>query len=131
MLNQKKVQLMSRMAMYESKNGQEDMKISSYYKKDYVSLQRLLTIIWITVGYAIAVGGAALIFVEELFAMLDLSFIIVAGVVLVTGYIVLLVVYGIASTRFYRIKHEDARLRVKKFNHDLTRLNKMYEREKM
>lgn len=131
MLNEKKVQLMTRMAMYESNRGEEDLKISSYYKKDYVSLQRLLTIIWITIGYLIVVGMGALIFVEEIFKMMNISFIIVVGAALVTGYIVLLIIYGIASSRFYRIKHEEARKRVKKFNHDLTRLNKLYEREKM
>ena len=35
MLNESKVKLMTRMAMYESKQGEEDFKISSYYKKDY------------------------------------------------------------------------------------------------
>lgn len=131
MLNEKKVQLMARMAMYENNHGEEDFKINSYYKKDYVSFQRLLSIIWITIGYVIVVGIGALVFVEEIFERLDLSFIIVAGVALVTGYIVLLAIYGVAASRFYHKKHEDARQRVKKFNHDLTRLNKMYEREKM
>lgn len=37
MLNESKVKLMTRMAMYESKQGEEDFKISSYYKKDYRS----------------------------------------------------------------------------------------------
>ena len=130
MLNEKKVQLMTRMAMYESKQGQEDMKISSYYKKDYVSLNRLLTIIWITIGYVIVVGVSAFVFIEYIFEHLDLSFIVVAGVALGSIYIALVVIYAIASSRFYRRKHEEARLRTKKFNHDLTRLNKMYERER-
>lgn len=42
MLNESKVKLMTRMAMYESKQGEEDFKISSYYKKDYRSFHTLL-----------------------------------------------------------------------------------------
>ena len=46
MLNESKVKLMTRMAMYESKQGEEDFKISSYYKKDYRSFHTIATIIW-------------------------------------------------------------------------------------
>ena len=41
MLNESKVKLMTRMAMYESKQGEEDFKISSYYKKDYRSFHTI------------------------------------------------------------------------------------------
>ena len=54
MLNESKVKLMTRMAMYESKQGEEDFKISSYYKKDYRSFHTIATIIWVTVGYAVS-----------------------------------------------------------------------------
>ena len=47
MLNESKVKLMTRMAMYESKQGEEDFKISSYYKKDYRSFHTIATIIWV------------------------------------------------------------------------------------
>ena len=55
MLNEDKVKLMTRMAMYESKEGAEDFKISSYYRKDYSSFHTIVTIIWVTIGYMIAV----------------------------------------------------------------------------
>ena len=106
MLNESKVKLMTRMAMYESKQGEEDFKISSYYKKDYRSFHTIATIIWVTVGYAVAVG---------------------IGVI---AFLVLVIFYGIVASHFYGTKHEKARKRVKQFNHDLTRLNRMYEREK-
>ena len=62
MLNESKVKLMTRMAMYESKQGEEDFKISSYYKKDYRSFHTFATIIWVTVGYAVAVESELLLF---------------------------------------------------------------------
>ena len=66
MLNESKVKLMTRMAMYESKQGEEDFKISSYYKKDYRSFHTIATIIWVTVGYAVAVGIGVIAFLDEL-----------------------------------------------------------------
>ena len=37
MLNERRVKHMVKLASYESKRGKEDMKINSYFKKDYVS----------------------------------------------------------------------------------------------
>lgn len=129
MLNEDKVKLMTRMAMYESNEGTEDFKISAYYRKDYSSFHTIVTIIWVTIGYAIAVGVGAMAFMDELFKHFNMPFLIMLCVCLVTGYIVTIVLYGIVASRFYQKKHNDARQRVKKFNHDLTRLNRMYEKE--
>lgn len=130
MLNEDKVRLMTRMAMYESNEGAEDFKISAYYRKDYSSFHTIVTIIWVTIGYAIAVGVGALAFMEEIIKHFNMPFLIMLCICLVTGYIVAIVLYGIVASRFYQKKHNEARQRVKKYNHDLTRLNRMYEKEK-
>lgn len=46
---------MTRAAIYE-KLWRRRFKISSYYKKDYSSLNTWVTLIWITVGYGLAVA---------------------------------------------------------------------------
>lgn len=130
MLNESKVKLMTRMAMYESKEGEEDFKISSYYKKDYRSFHTILTIIWVTVGYAIAVGIGMVAFLDELMEKMNMTFLLMLVAALFIGYLVLVIFYAGVATHFYGKKHENARKRVKRFNHDLTRLNRMYEREK-
>ena len=38
MLNEERVKLMVQLASYEQKEGKEDFKVSSYYKKDYCEL---------------------------------------------------------------------------------------------
>lgn len=129
MLNEDKVKLMTRMAMYEGKDGTEDFKISAYYRKDYSGFHTIVTIIWVTIGYLIAVGVGAMAFMDEIIKRFNMSFLIMLCICLVTGYIVTVVLYGIVASQFYQKKHNDARQRVKKFNHDLTRLNRMYEKE--
>lgn len=129
MLNEEKVKLMTRMAMYEEKQGKEDFKISAYYKKDYSSFQTIITILWVTVGYAIAVGVGAVAFADLILEKLNMAFIIMLVFCIGAGYIALLFLYGIVAYRFYQKKHTNARTRVKKYNHDLARLNRMYERE--
>ena len=130
MLNEDKVKLMTRMAMYESKEGAEDQKISAYYRKDYTSFHTIVTIIWVTIGYAIAVGIGAMAFMEDIIKNSSIAFFAMLLICVVAGYFVVVVMYGIVGSRFYRKKHNDARQRVKRFNHDLTRLNRMYEKEK-
>ena len=45
MLDEKKVKLMTRMALYEEQQGREDLKVSAYYRKDYTSLHTLAIIV--------------------------------------------------------------------------------------
>ena len=52
MLDKRKIRLMTRAAIYEKNYGEEDFKISSYYKKDYSSLNT-----WVTLIYGIGAGS--------------------------------------------------------------------------
>lgn len=92
MLNESKVKLMTRMAMYESKQGEEDFKISSYYKKDYRSFHTIATIIWVTVGYAVAVGIGVIAFLDELMKNLNMQFLVMlaAAVIVDIWYLLFL-----------------------------------------
>ena len=90
MLNESKVKLMTRMAMYESKQGEEDFKISSYYKKDYRSFHTIATIIWVTVGYAVAVGIGVIAFLDELMKNLNMQFLVMLAAAVIIGYLYLL-----------------------------------------
>ena len=60
MLDKRKIRLMIKMASYEKQGAEEDLKISSYYKKDYVSMNVWATAIWFTIGYAIVAALIAL-----------------------------------------------------------------------
>ena len=50
------------------------------------------------------------------------------GIILL-GYVALVIIYLIISSFIYNEKHKKARQRVKKYNHNLTRLLKMYDKE--
>ena len=69
-------------------------------------------------------------FLDELMKNLNMQFLVMLAAAVIIGYLVLVIFYGIVASHFYGTKHEKARKRVKQFNHDLTRLNRMYEREK-
>ena len=126
MLDEKKVKLMTRMAFYEKTQGTEDFKISAYYRKDYVSLHMLCSLIWVTVGYVCLVALLILAGLDSLMGHMSTSVMLLVGGMVIVGWLAVVIIYLLIANHMYNQKHKDARQRVKKYNHDLTRLLKMY-----
>ena len=125
MLDKKKIRLMTRAAIYEKRYGEEDIKISGYYQKDYASLNTWLTLIWVTIGFALT---AVILFFSSGEAIIEGITVIKLFILLVItagAYFSLLIVYGIGAGSFYRKKHIQAKQRVKRYMRDLSRLEKM------
>ena len=129
MLNEKRVKHMVKLAMYENKEGKEELKTSRFYKKDYISYNMLWSVIWMTVAYIMVLLLVLIAKMDILLDMLSLKFAIqmicwCAGI-----YVVLLLIYIPFSRRFYRKKHARAYHRVKHFKEGLEILEEMYEEE--
>lgn len=129
MLNERKVKLMTKLAMYEQGQGKEDFKISEYYRKDYAGIHVFSSILWVTVGYMCVAALIILSGLETLMESLSGSLMIMLFLIFVVGYIGTVTIFVIITSNLYNQKHKDARMRVKKYNHDLTRLLRWYERE--
>ena len=129
MLDERKVKLMTKLAMYEETQGKEDFKISEYYRKDYAGMHTICSVIWVTVGYACAVAMIMLAGLDSLMSKMSGGLIVTLGIAIVVGYIVTVIVYAVVTSHIYNEKHKNARQRVKRYNHNLTRLLKMYEKE--
>ena len=109
MLNESKVKADDKDGDVRKQQGEEDFKISSYYKKDYRSFHTIATIIWVTVGYAVAVGIGVIAFLDELMRNLNMQFLVMLAAAVIIGYLVLVIFYGIVASHFYGTKHEKAR----------------------
>ena len=129
MLDEKKVRLMTKMAMYEQKSGESDFRISAYYKKDYKSLNIILSWIYMTIGYFILLGIVCVAYLEELVNNLTVSGIVMMLLSALTIYIVLVIVFVIGTNVFYDKKHCRAREGVKRLNAYLNQLRRIYERD--
>ena len=130
MIDKRKVRLMSRAAIYEKRYGEEDIRITGYYQKDYASLNTWITLIWITVGYVLAAGLFLLCTADSGMEGLTIVKLILLAAIALGFYLVLLIVYGIGAGNFYRKKHGRAKHRVKRYYRELSRLEKMYKKEK-
>ncbi len=129
MLDQRKIELMTRLAFYEQTDGKKDFKVSEFYRKDYTSLHTICSVLWVTVGYLCVIGIVILMVLEDLLENMSNGVIVMLGGMILLGYVALIIIYAIITNHIYDEKHKEARQRVKKYNHDLTRLLRMYEKE--
>ena len=122
MLNEKRVKHMVKLASYEEKGGTEEIKISSYFRKDYVSFNVLVSLLWVTLGYVSLVALICFAIMEKLVENMSFTNMVLLIITIVAGYLFTLL-------RFYKKKHQKASHGVKKYIRDLEVLEKMYERE--
>ena len=122
MLDKRKIRLMIKMASYEKQGAEEDLKISSYYKKDYVSMNVWATAIWFTIGYAIVAALIAFCTLEQILEKLT--------ILKLLQNLILLILYCTGARMFYKRKHNLAKQHVKKYYRDLSRLEKINMKEK-
>ena len=129
MLNEERVKHMIKLADYETKGGSEEIKISSYYKKDYINMNTMWALLWMTVAYGLCIMTIWLA-VRDLVTVEFTHIQVVSLIILIVGvYLVLFIVYLLWAKRVYKKKHARAYHRVKKFKENLMILEKMYEKE--
>ena len=125
MIDKRKVRLMSRAAIYEKRYGEEDIRITGYYQKDYASLNTWITLIWITAGFLLVAGLLFLAGGEELLEGITFVKLLLLAAIALAAYLALMIIYGIGAGSFYRKKHIQAKQRMKKYIRDLSRLERM------
>lgn len=129
MLDEKRVKHMVKLASYETKNGEKDIKVSSYLKKDYVKLNMLLTFFWTTLGYILTIVILAMTYLGTVLENMTVIKAVLLLALVIGVYVVLLVTYEVHTSRVCQKKHASAKKKVKKFLRNLEILEKMYERE--
>lgn len=125
MIDKRKVRLMSRAAIYEKRYGEEDIRITGYYQKDYASLNTWITLIWVTVGFLLVTGLLFLAGGESLMEEITFVKLLLLAAIVLCAYLAVLIIYGIGAGSFYRKKHIQAKQRMKKYMRDLSRLERM------
>jgi len=129
MLNNRKVRLMTRLAIYEQTEGKEDVRISKYFRTDFVRLNVLRSIVAVTFGYLLVLLLLVVYHSEYLIreaVTLDYQGMIsrYAGI-----YIIILAVYGSIGMIGYMIKYRMSRKKLAKYFRMLRRLRSLYREE--
>lgn len=129
MINTEKVRLMTKMAVYEKKQGQEDMALAKYYKADYVRFQILKTVLANTFGYVLILVMLMVYHSQFLIEnALILRYRMLATQIL-GYYLLIMVVYVAAVLIAYGIKFQHSRERLSRYYKNLGKLRKLHEED--
>lgn len=126
MLNQDKVRIMTKLAIYKSGEGKEDLKINKYYKYDYLRLQMIKAFVSSTIGSLLVVGLTALYQMEYLILNLTKLDFGAMGKYVLSIYIMVSVFYIIVAITNASIKYKRATKGLIKYNSLLKKLRKFY-----
>ena len=129
MINEEKIKIMTKLAMYEQGKGRKDLPVSRYYRSDYIGLALIKNFFLVTIGYCLIVAAVAVYFGEYLLENIHKMNLVMVGVYIVIGYLVVLVVYSILTYVQYSVQYYRAKKSVREYYGQLTELNKIYARE--
>ena len=129
MLNEEKVRLMNRLAIYEKTEGRKYLPVSRYYRSDYIGLALIKNFFLVTIGFLLALGGVTLYFSDYLLDNINRVDLVQIGIDLAVGYGIILALYSVLTYIVYSIIYHKAKKSVKGYYENLTRLEKLYGRE--
>ena len=124
MINEERTKLMTRLALYENKEGKKELQITRYFSGDYVGARMLASFLCGTLAFAIVVGLGALYDIENLminiFSMDILEF---ARNILII-YIIFIGIYLGICYAYFTYCYGKYKTRVNKY---LMRLKELYK----
>jgi len=129
MLNEEKIKAMNRLALYEKKEGRKYLPISKYYRSDYVGQALIRNLFLVTIGYLLLMALVAMYNTDFLMENIHKMDIRKLGMYLLIGYGIVLGAYTFLTFVLYNVKYYLAKRSVRKYYEQLTKVEKMYQRE--
>ena len=127
MLNIEKITLMTKLSLYEQKNGKKEIKSSKYFKSDYISSKLLRSFFSYTLSFLLGIVLWVLCDIEKWLNVMWIESLIELGMKVGAIYLAGLVVYLIISLCIYARRYDYASRGMKVYMAKLKRLDKRYE----
>lgn len=128
-INEEKVKIMTKLAIYESTKGKKQLNISKYYKRDYVRYNMFKTAVAATIAFILMLGVYVLLNFEDLMISLNDMDLIQEAEKIGIFYLIFLVFYMLIAWLVYARKYEAVKPDVIVFNHNLKYLKELYDKE--
>ena len=125
-MDERRIQKMTHLAMFEETDGREDIKISKYFLNDYIGIGLLKNFFLITIAYFLLLG-ILFVYNFEYLALIfaDMDFLpLIIGVLIFYG-----IILGIYSVVIYvkrRLRYEKAARHMRKYYAKLKEFYKYY-----
>lgn len=129
MIDEKRVTTMAKMEIYNRGEKRKDMIVCSYYKRDYVILQSILSGLWCTLGYLMLVGIYLVFQLDYFTNNLSVNLMLEVAVMLLICYVVILVIFEMIAIFFYNYKYKTCLKSARVYYQALENLNTEYKKE--
>jgi hypothetical protein len=122
MVREENVKLMTKIAIYEKRQGKTEIPMNEYYKGDYVRINTLRAVVSATVVYVLIFILWAVYKVDYILAnVMKMDYKQVAAVILLT-YAVWIFIYWVFARILYAARYEASRSNIIIYNHHLKKL---------
>ena len=130
MVNEKKVRLMTQLALDEKRFYKDELDESGYFRSDYIRSNTLKVLLAYSISYLLIMGLVAMYYVDYLFTnvvQMDMqSMVWLAGCI----YVGLLLIITLFCVLFYMTKYTNNRKRLRKYMMEIDKLQKFYRDSK-
>ncbi|MEY8521502.1 hypothetical protein D7X98_00080 [bacterium 1XD8-76] len=129
MIHEERVILMTGLQVYEDGDGKRDIAISNYFRGDYLGMQMLKSVIYVTIAAGLFFAGYVFYNLEEFLNNIYQTNWLEYAQTLLTRYLVLVVAYTLITYLVYACRYAKAKKNLKKYYGGLKALNAMYHEE--
>ena len=129
MVDEERLFLMTRMASFEENEGKKTIPICEFFRSDYVGLHILLSVVYITVAYALVTAVYLFCGMESFLSNFYRTDFISFGKELLQKYVIVLGVYILIAFLVYSYRYTVAKKSTRTYQKALKRLSSMYDKK--
>lgn len=130
MLNENKIKMMTKMAIYEKNEGRKMLKTARYFKSDYIAFGVLKTLITTSIAYIIMLVMYVLYNMENIIRDINKIDYTEVGTRLILGYVVMLIIFSSVAFIVYGKQYDNSRKGLKRYFSRLNKLERFYNGHK-
>jgi hypothetical protein len=130
LLNENKVKMMTKMAIYEKNEGRKMLRNAKYYKGDYVALSALRSTITTTIAFIIVLVMIVICNTETIIKQINSMDYATLGKQVAMYYILALIVYALISGLYSAYQYDKSRSGIKRYFMRLNKLERFYNGQK-
>jgi hypothetical protein len=128
-VNEERVILMTKLAVYEKGPGKLNVTIGSYFRGDYIGFQLLKSIISVTLASGIILGVYIFYHFEDLMLDVYQMDLLEIGREMLRYYLIAIIAYCALTYMIYSYRHHKARKGLLNYNRNLRKLSQMINNE--
>ena len=130
MVNEKKVRLMTQLALDEKRFYKDELDESGYFRSDYIRSNTLKVLLGYSISYLLIMGLVAMYYVDYLFTnvvQMDMQSMVWLAVCIYVGLLLIITLFCVL---FYMTKYTNNRKRLRKYMMEIDKLQKFYRDSK-